>query len=136
MLMLMLMLVIVIAVRSERREAQGHGFVVKRSRAHAVSLSAQCFFTSSRISGNVVRLQQAGNDDDAFGASGDYLREIFGFDPADAKNGNGNALVDFANLREADGRVIGFGRSGEDWAEADVICPFALGGDGLFDAVS
>ena len=31
------------------------------------------------------------------------MREIFGFDPADAKNGNGNALVDLANLRETDG---------------------------------
>ena len=64
------------------------------------------------------------------------MHEIFGFDPADAKNGNGNALMDFPNLFKTDGRVIGFGRSGENWAKADVIGAFALGGDGLFDAVS
>ena len=64
------------------------------------------------------------------------MREIFGFDSADAKNGNGKPIVDFANLRETNRRVVGLGGSGEDWTESDVIGAFALGGDGLFNAVS
>ena len=43
--------------------------------------------------------------------------------------------MNFANSFKTNGRVVGLGGSGEDWAESDVICAFALGSDGLFNAV-
>ena len=56
--------------------------------------------------------------------------------PPMQKMGMETRCVNFANVRETNRRVIGFGGSGEDWAEADIIRPFALGGDSLFNAVS
>ena len=44
-------------------------------------------------------------------------------------------LMDAADFVEADRRVIGFRRRGEERAEADVIRAFRLRGDGLRDAV-
>ena len=43
------------------------------------------------------------------------------------KIGNANRFVNFVDLREPDGRIIGFGRRGEKRTEANVIRAFALG---------
>ena len=65
----------------------------------------------------------------------DDLLQIIDVDSADAEDRQIHFRVNSLDIGKADRRVVGFGRCGEDWAEADVICAFALRGNSLFEAM-
>ena len=98
-------------------------------------VSDQKLFASAGIFGDIGRLKQTGDNRDASCARGNQLIEIVDLNPADAKNRDGDFVMDPFNPRQSDRLVIRFRRSGEDWAEADVICAFPLRRDRLLQTV-
>jgi hypothetical protein len=93
--------------------------------------SAEDFFGIGDVFGDFFRLEEGGDHGDALGAVFDEGLEVFEFNAADAEGGEMDGLVDPLEVFDPDGDVVGFGGSGEDGAEADVIGAFGDGIEGL-----
>src|ERR1700704_1685993 len=90
---------------------------------------------AARVVNDVVRSKQSGNHHDPLCPGIDNLLQIVDVDSADAENWQTHFRVNTLDIGKTDWPVVGLRRRGEDRAEADVICAFALRGDGLFEAV-
>src|SRR5207253_10814540 len=56
----------------------------------------------------------------------DHALQIVDVDSSDAENRQAHFGMHASNIGEANGRVVRFCGRGEDWAESDIIRPFAL----------
>src|SRR3954465_6144345 len=79
---------------------------------------------------DVGSLQDSRDNHDPAGSSGKHRIEVFELDPSDAEDGDLHEIVNAADIAETDGRAPGFGESGVERAEADVVRAIELRGLG------
>lgn len=87
--------------------------------------------------GDVLGLEEVGDDDDAAGSGGEDLGEVAAVDAADAEGGDSRADVSFhfGDLIEPDAGSAEFGGGGKQRAEADVVEALGEGGASLVERV-